>query len=204
MKHLIQAPAVLLDARARRIERDPLHMVRRLGEWQSKGVPKLWAGAGDRAYSYDAALQLADGAVAMTASGWAQNGGADGIIDLGGLQTVTPVQQARIDAALPIFVTALDTVTGDESYVFKLLGSNTASFPAASVAELGSLTIGGIAGKTTLGIANSILSTTGMFEILFTNEQNNVKYQYLKLWLVIAGTSPSITFNAFVAEIPRT
>ena len=42
------------------------------------------ASAGDRAYAYDAALQVADGAVAQIASGYAQNLGADGIIDFGG------------------------------------------------------------------------------------------------------------------------
>jgi len=161
------------------------------------------ASAGDRSYSYDAALQLSDGAVAMIASGFAQNGGTDGIIDLGGNQGVTPVQQARMDAALVVNVTALDTVTGDESYELWVLGSNAAGFTAGTVAVLGGMVIGGIAGKTTIGALNTVLDTTGMYEILFTNEQDNIKYQYIKLYLVIAGTTPSITLNAFVAEIPR-
>ena len=159
---------------------------------------------GDRSYAFDAALQLADGAVAQGVSGFAQNLGADGIIDLGGLQTVTPLQQARIDAALVLNVTAIKTSGTDESYEFWVLGSNTSTFPAGSVAVLGGMVIGSVAGKTTIGVLNSILSTAGMFEIIFSNEQNLTKYQYLKLYVVIAGTAPSITYNAFVAEIPMT
>ena len=73
---------------------------------------------GDRTYAVDANNFLADGAAALTASGYAQYGGADGIIDLGGNQNITVTlpsiaasssitpQQARIDAAVVIDVTA--------------------------------------------------------------------------------------------------
>ena len=159
---------------------------------------------GDRSYGFDAGNLLSDGAAPIIVTGYTQVGGVDGIIDLGGNQSVTPKQQARIDAALVLFITALDTVTGDESYVIQLNGSNDPAFGAGSVVNLGTLIVGGIAGQVTLGVLNALLSVTGMYELSFTNEQANVKYQYLKLRIIAAGTTPSVTMVAFIAEIPRT
>lgn len=159
---------------------------------------------GDRSYAFDAANLLSDGITPLTATGWAQNGGADGIIDLGGNQSTVPLQQARIDAALVMFVTAIDEVTGDESYIISLVGSNDPAFGAASTVELATKVLGGITGKTTIGVPNTVADPVGMYEVSFTNEQANVKYQYLKLRVIAAGTTPSITFQAFIAEIPKT
>lgn len=158
---------------------------------------------GDRSYAFDAANLLSDGSAALTVTGYTQVGGADGFIDLGGNQSTTPKQQARIDAALVIFLTAIDTVTGDESYELWLLGSNDANFGAGNVVPLAGMVLGGIAGKTTIGIVNGAVDTAGMYEVSFTNEQNNVKYQYLKLRVVAAGTTPSATILAYIAEIPH-
>ncbi len=159
---------------------------------------------GDRSYAFDAANLLSDGSVPMIATGFTQVAGTDGVIDLGGNQSTTPKQQARIDAALVMFITALDTVTGDESYVIQLNGSNDPNFGVGTVVNLGTLIVGGAAGQVTLGVLNGQLSTTGMYELSFTNEQANVKLQFIKLRVIIAGTTPSITMVAFIAEIPET
>jgi hypothetical protein len=158
---------------------------------------------GDRTYAFDAANLLSDNAAAYTASGFAQVGGADAILDLGGLQSSTPKQQARTDEALVLDVTAIDTVTGDESYNLILLGSNDSAFGAGNVAILGSFILGGVTGKTTIGALNTFVDVAGRYEFCFSSEQANVKYQYLKLYLVIAGTTPSLSLLAFKAEIPR-
>ena len=175
---------------------------------------------GDRTYAVDANNFLADGAAAMTASGYAQFGGADGIIDLGGNQNITVTlpaisavtvasstltpQQARIDAAVVIDVTAI-VVTSGCYYKLMVLVSNDPAFGAAAVMQAGALQLA-IAG--TGDVPNNFTPPTipsiggNRYEILFSNEQNNVKYEYVKLYVVLGGSNASITFKAFMAVLP--
>lgn len=155
---------------------------------------------GDRTYSFDANLLLSDNAAAYVADGFAQVGGADAVLDLGGNQGVTPLQQARIDAVCVIDITAIDIASGDERYRFKLLGCNTPGF-ASGVRELASLCVGKGSTMTPNTQADSIV---GRYEILFSTEQANIKHQYVKLFIdVEAGTTPSISLQAFVAVLPE-
>lgn len=158
------------------------------------------ASAGDRAYSFDINLQLSDGIAAIVADGYAQVGGADGLIDLGGNQAVTPRQQARVDAYCVIDVTAIDISSTDELYFLKVMGSNDSTFAAPNVITLAAIQLGTGANMVPATQLNSVV---GRYEIGFTNEQANVKYQYIKLFVDTAGTSPSITFKAFVAVEPE-
>lgn len=172
---------------------------------------------GDRTYSIDANMILSDGAAAIAATGYSQYAGADGVIDLGGNQNVTITlpsiadvssitpQQARIDAVLVVDVTAV-TTSGTASEKLILVGSNDSAFGAT----LGSFQLG----MMEFGAAASLEQVNGKltaapaaiggsrYEIPFTNEQNNVKYEFLKLYVVIAN-SGSITFKAFVAVLPE-
>ena len=159
---------------------------------------------GDRTYSFDANLQLSDGAT-YTATGFAQVGGVNAIIDLGGNQSVTPVQQARMDAVCVLDITALDAVTTDEAYRFILLGSNSAAFAAGTIQCLGELELAaGVLSVLGSGAAGTqITSTTGRYELLFATEQDDTKYQYIKLYMVLSGTTPSVTLSAFVAVLPE-
>jgi hypothetical protein len=171
---------------------------------------------GDRTYSFDANMALSDGAAAIAASGYAQYAGADGIVDLGGNQnvtitlpsiadvsTITP-QQARIDAVAVIDVTAV-TVSGTAIAKMMLVGSNNPAFSAGTVAILGMMEFGAAA---SIDAPNAFVTGTppavggSRYEILFSSEQNNVKYEYVKLYVLIAN-SGSITFKAFIAVLPE-
>lgn len=170
---------------------------------------------GDRTYSFDANNVLSDGSVAQTAVGYAQVGGATGVIDLGGNQgatitlpsiadstTITP-QQPRIDAACVIDLTAI-TVSGSDVYKLCLVGSNDPGFGAGNVALLAEIQFGELANVDFVNGFNTPAPNAvggSRYEMLFTNEQNNVKYQFLQLY--VAGTFGSITFKAFVAVLPR-
>ena len=172
---------------------------------------------GDRTYAVDANNILSDGAAALTASGYAQYGGADGIIDLGGNQNITVTlpsiaasssitpQQARIDAAVVVDVTAI-VVTSGCYYKLMVLVSNDPAFGAAAVMQAGALQLA-IAG--TGDVPNNFTPPTipsiggNRYEILFSNEQNNVKYEYVKLYVVLGGSNASITFKAFMAILPQ-
>lgn len=171
---------------------------------------------GDRTYTFDANLGLSDGAAAIAASGYAQYAGADGIIDLGGNQnvtitlpsiadvsTITP-QQARIDAMLVIDVTAV-TVSGTALEKLILVGSNDPAFGAGKTTQLAMMEFGAAASQEQ---PNAVVTGTppsvggSRYEMGFTNEQNNIKYEYIKLYVVISN-SGSITFKAFVAVLPE-
>jgi hypothetical protein len=172
---------------------------------------------GDRTYSVDANMFLSDGAAAITATGYAQYAGGDGIVDLGGNQNVTITlpsiadvssitpQQARIDAVCVVDVTAV-TTSGTASEKLIVVGSNDSAFGATSGSfQLAMMEFGAAAsldqvnGKLTAA-PNAVGGSR--YELLFSNEQNNVKYQFVKIYVVIAN-SGSITFKAFVAVLPE-
>jgi hypothetical protein len=170
---------------------------------------------GSRTYTFDANNGLSDGAAAYTASGYAQYAGADGLVDTGGNQNVTITlptiaatptltpQQARIDCVIPIWITGIYT-GGANSYKLLAVVSNDPAFGAGNVQIAGSLQFG-TAGSTDVvnGITTPAPAAIGgdPFELLISTEQNNVFYEYVKLYIVIAGTTPSITFKAFLAVL---
>lgn len=171
---------------------------------------------GDRTYSFDANMGLSDGVSAIAATGYAQYAGADGIVDLGGDQNVTITlpsiadvstikpQQARIDAVCVLDVTAV-TTSGTALAKVILVGSNDPAFGSGNVVELGMMEFGAAASISALNaFVTPAPNAVGgsRYEIPFTSEQNNVKYQYVKLYVVISN-SGSITFKAFVAVLPE-
>jgi hypothetical protein len=172
---------------------------------------------GDRTYSFDANNALSDGAAAYTASGYATYGGAQSILDTGGNQnvtvtlpsianssTITP-QQARIDAAIVIDLTAIYTGGGNKALLMALI-SNDPAFGAGNVQIAGALEFGTAAN---LDVPNGITTPApaavggSRYELLFATEQNNTKYEYVALYHVLSGTTPSITYKAFMAVLPR-
>lgn len=171
---------------------------------------------GDRTYSFDANMALSDGAAAIAATGYAQYGGADGIVDLGGNQNVTVTapsiadvatltpQQARIDAVCVLDVTAV-TTTGTALAKVILVGSNDPAFGAGKTTQLGMMEFGAIASQSQVnGLITAAPNAIGgsRYEMPFTSEQNNIKYEFVKLYVVISN-SGSITFKAFVAVLPE-
>lgn len=171
---------------------------------------------GDRTYSFDANSGLSDGSAAYTASGYAQYAGADGIFDGGGNQNVTITlpsiadvstltpQQARLDAVMVIDVTAV-TTTGTASEKIIIVGSNDPAFGAGKTIQLGMMEFGAIASQEQPnGFVTAAPNAVGgsRYELMFSTEQNNVKYEYVKIYNVIAN-SGSITYKANIAVLPE-
>lgn len=159
----------------------------------------------DRTYSYDANNVFSDNAAAYTASGYLQAGGSVGILDLGGNQGTSPVENARIDAVCVVDVTALDATTTDEAYRLILAGSNDPAWPAGSAQVLSEMEIaGGV--LSVLGLGGAGVTKTGVigrYEMAFTNNVAGNFYQYVKLYHVLTGTTPSISYEAFIAVLPE-
>jgi hypothetical protein len=171
-----------------------------------------------RNYSFESAWQLSDGAAAYTAAGYAQVGGAQAIVDLGGNQgititlpsiadssTITP-QQARIDLVAVIYVSAA-TISGSNVYKLVMVGSNNAAVNTSNVI-LGMLEIGKGTAMDGTGMADSHnpagsgkFPAGDQYELLFTNELQSTPYEFVSLY--VGGTFGSITFTSFLAVLPR-
>lgn len=151
----------------------------------------------DRTYTFDVNNQISDNAAAYTASGFLQSMGGDGIVDLGGNQGTSPVQQARIDAMAIFDVTAI-TVSGTQTYQLDVLLSNDPAFGSGVVNAAGVQ----LGKGTSLRGTNASDSVIGRYEVGFTNQVAGTIYEYAKVYLTGAN-SPSINIFAFIAVLPE-
>lgn len=152
----------------------------------------------DRTYSFDANNVLSDNAAAYTANGYLQAGGTQAILDLGGNQGTSPAQQARIDAMCIFDVTAIDVASTNERYRLLVLVSNDpamANSHCAAALELGDGPTGTPATQED--------SVIGRYEIGFTNQVAGTIYQYVSVYLIVSGTTPSISILSFIAVLPE-
>lgn len=154
----------------------------------------------DRTYNIDANLIFADGAAAQTASGPSTVGGAPQILDLGGNQGTSPLQQARMEAVAIIDVTAIDIASGNETYKFLVNVSNDPSFGSGNVFNAGSIQLNAAGSDD---VPNSGNSVTGRYEVMFTNNIAGSIFEYCQIFLVVGGTTPSITYDGFISVLPE-
>lgn len=152
---------------------------------------------GARNYNYDAFNVLSDGLTAYTTAQIAKVSAANKILDYGGALTRTDIglvgSLGREDFNLIIDVSAM-TLGATNLYDILIMGSNNSSGTNAAV-------LGGIRLGNTAVMPNSgATSVIGRYEVPFTDEQADIKYEYVYLWVVPQGTSPSITFTGWVAK----
>ena len=135
-------------------------------------------------HTYDNATLIRATAAAITAT---ETGSI--ILDVGA---------AMLKGDLVINYSGLDVATGDEAYTFMLEGSPDAAFgTAANITVCAMQRIGGATGATPVGTADA---AAGTITIPFRNERNGTVYRYLRLYTLIAGTTPSIVFQAFLGK----
>lgn len=123
-------------------------------------------------YPFDANAVLHDG-TAVTSSA----AGSVAYYDVGA--------SARFPAVAVVNVTANDGTSSDETYDVSIQGSNATNF--STLQELGSMKI--------------TRADTGRFTILFDNDQDGVVYRYVRVYFTLAGTTPSISANVFMAPL---
>lgn len=131
-------------------------------------------------FVYDNALLLEASAAHTTA----QTDVGATILDLGA---------GLVCGHLVVDVSAIDVASTDEYYTLSLEGSNVAAMTSGSV-ELALIRMG-----NNLAPADADTST-GRFVVPFRNEQNGTVYRYVRLVTKVEGTTPSITFSAFIAK----
>lgn len=140
---------------------------------------------GQRTYTIDAELIFADGAAAVTADGASQVDGSAFSLDVG---------PARFEGVMLIDVSAIAIDGNDEKYQLTLQGSNTSDFSGAKE-NLAMLELG----ATEVRAGGAQDSTIGRYELPFCNEQDDVVYQYLRLYNEVTGATVSITYHAFAS-----
>jgi hypothetical protein len=141
-----------------------------------------------RTYNQDAALILADGAAAVTADGVSQVASANVALQLG---------PGRFEGVLIIDVSAIDIASTDEVYHLCLQGASSSAFSTKQTVAQLSL------GATAARPGGAIDSLIGRYEVPFYTEVDSVTYDWVRLYTDVGGTTPSITFKAWIAEIPR-
>lgn len=107
---------------------------------------------------------------------------------------ILAVGAGRQDMTWVVDVAALDIASADEKYTFLLQGSNTSDFSGTkenlAVIELGAAAVrdGGarasVIGRYMAGVWNDIVGD----------------WKYVRVNLIIAGTTPSITFSSWLSK----
>lgn len=144
---------------------------------------------GSRTFSFDAELQMKDAGLVASSAAATVDGDAK-ILDVG---------DARLDAVLIVDVSAIEIASDNEEYDIILQGSSSATF-ASDIQNLAQMNLG----ATEVRQGGAIDSVAGRYEMPFTNEQADVRYQYLRLYTVVAGTvATGINYKAFIGELPR-
>jgi hypothetical protein len=161
-----------------------------------------------RAAPIDTLLTFRLGQAAMTASGWA-SGAIGSTVDLG---------QGRFQGTLNLQVHAADIGSGNKTYQFFLYGSNDPTFAAGNcdllaaydIAATAALRLGSPTSQSALwpGIGGGAFYTgpttqpvmsAAIYSIPVSNDRDVFTLEFINLFCAIAGTTPSITFDAWLS-----
>lgn len=92
-------------------------------------------------------------------------------------------------------VEAVDIASTNETYTFRIVGSNATDRSDGEVLGMAML---GHAATITIETRNT--AAGDRLVIPFRTEKNRTRYRYIDLHLTAAGTTPSITFNAYFSK----
>jgi hypothetical protein len=137
----------------------------------------------------DALTQLKD-AGAVTTSAADQVGGSARVLDL----------NAYTEGFLVVDISAMDFTTGDETYVLIFQLSSSATF-ASDVHNKAAVAFGLAGGLASSGATNDAAITTAARKrtvVQVDNEHLGTVYRYARTFHVVAGTTPSIDYVAFL------
>lgn len=102
---------------------------------------------------------------------------------------------AATDLVCVINIEAIDIANSDETYTFRLVGSNVADRSDAQV--LDTLVIGDAAA---IAIQTVDAAAGDRYVMRARTEINDTRFRYVDLHLDVAGTTPSVTFGAYITK----
>lgn len=145
---------------------------------------------------FDAMLDLSGGSQTLAATGYM---GAPNQIDIG---------QGRLTGLMAIDISSIDVSSLDEAYKFCLLGSNDAAWGNGNVELLAFHDVGAASAvrqiATILGASPAIPpagAAGSMIFLPFTNLMQRIVYRYVRGYVVISGTTPTVTFRSWLAPL---
>jgi len=107
----------------------------------------------------------------------------DGPATVASVARVLDMGLGRFSAKAIVDSAAVDLVDLNETYIVSIQGSNSATF-ASGVVTLGSGTV----------------TAAGRAEVHCTNEIGGVLYRYIRAYIDVGGTSPSINSTIYLAK----
>lgn len=122
---------------------------------------------------------------------------AGGAATVGGVPRIFKLGPGLVDGMIHIQTTALDVSSGDERYDILVQGSNDPVF-GSGIVPLGQLQLG------KANVINGTISSPGAADycLCFVNDYAGVLYQYIRVFTVVVGTTPSITWQAWLDGDP--
>jgi hypothetical protein len=122
----------------------------------------------------------------VTASGVVQKNSADVVLKIGA---------GRQEFAFVVDVELLDTASGNEKYEFVLQGCNLDTFSGSDIENLAIIAMG----HTSVRLGGAKTSVPGRYVADVANDLL-AEYTYVRLNVIVSGTTPSIKFTAFLSE----
>lgn len=142
-----------------------------------------------KAYTFDRNMAFAED-LNLTASDVVQFAAADVQLDLG---------DGYYEGDLVIDTSVLDVASNDEAYTFILEGGTVSGFGSGNIDALAMKRLEDPASAGTPGAMN-VEHPIGRYVVPFNNNSPlGTAYRYLRLNVIIAGTTPSVTFSAFIS-----
>lgn len=148
------------------------------------------SGASQNSFTLDADTILKD-AGAVTTTGVGQVSAANRQLDFGNVSPNAVEQVAYVRGQVVIDVAALDFGTGDEAYDIVLQLSDDVAFASGNVATKPLVHLG-----TALGPDGDTQSGLGRIVVGVDNEFLGTLFRHARIAHVIAGTTPSIDYQA--------
>lgn len=138
-----------------------------------------------RYFPLDALTKFAEDATVM-ASGVVQKNAADIVLKIGA---------GRQEFAFVVDITAIDTSSGNEKYDFVLQGCNVDTFSGSDIENLAVIAVG----HTSVRLGGAKTSIAGRYAVDVANDLV-AEYTYVRLNIIVAGTTPSCTYTAYLSE----
>ena len=134
-------------------------------------------------FTFDAEHEMRDAGLAA----------ADAAATVDGVAKIADVGLAVFMGTLVIDVTAIEVASTDELYRIIVQGSTTSGFTAGTIENLAELTLGATAARP----GAALTSTVGRYLLPFVNVQDQITYQYLRVYTDVTGTiATGINYSA--------
>lgn len=99
------------------------------------------------------------------------------------------------DAICRIVLEAVKVSAGDETYTFRIVGSNVADRSDGQV-----LAMAMVGDASTITIETVDSAVGDVIDLRFRTERNDTAFRYIDLHITTVGTSETITFGAYISK----